>query len=125
MVMSHAGAIARDQWCVLPERFPHAQLDAFVVMPNHVHGILVIIEPESQSPGSHSKPAVSQVIGAYKSLVVKCIWEDPRLNWNRDMLIWQRSSHDHIIRNERDLVMIREYILGNALKWSRDRYYSG
>ncbi len=125
MVLSLAGAIAQDQWFVLPRRFPLVQLDEFVVMPNHVHGILVMTEPDSQSASTHSKPTVSQVIGAYKSLVVKCVWGDPRLSWNRNMPIWQRSFHDHIIRDDRDLAMIRGYIAGNALKWSYDRYYSG
>ena len=104
-------------WQTLPARFPTVKLDEFVVMPDHVHGILWL-ESESENINEEGKnPALDRVMGAYKSLTTLA-W----LNYHKARSItcskhlWQRGYHDHIIRNDDDLSSTRQYIRDNPLK---------
>ena len=112
MHLSAYGDIAARDWAALPQHFPHLELDVFVVMPNHVHGILVFIDPTNAS--------VSSVVGAYKGGVSR------RVNAKRGMPgapVWQRSFHDRIIRSEKELDMIRQYVDTNPARWREDRFW--
>jgi REP element-mobilizing transposase RayT len=129
MRLNDAGRMVLAEWHRLPERFPHLVLDAFVVMPNHVHGILVITDPAS-TVGATTRvaptrvaPTVGNIIGAFKSRVtVEYIRGVKTSGWPpfRGRL-WQRNYYEHIIRNERALDAIRRYILENPLRWHLDR----
>lgn len=147
MNLNACGEIAFNCWTVIPEHFQQVELDMFVVMPNHIHGILVIHNKELDNTEESSNPlpsvglrhastlqkpplnqrrgaksgSLGAIIGSYKSAVTHAIREyenSPKLP------IWQRSFHDHIIRNETSLNKLREYIQTNPARWTEDRYYS-
>jgi len=127
--------IVRQQWEELPQRFPDLILDEFTIMPNHIHGILIVGADRSaenvgatlavaQNNGAGARPAptVGEIVGAFKSL---CIHD--WLTYMKEKKIdavgkfWQRNYYEHVIRNEYELNKIREYIKNNPLKWSLDR----
>jgi len=137
--LSDAGRMMAAAWDGVPQRFPNLELDAFVVMPNHVHGIIVL--PESiaalgigcaaqydrgaallaaQAPTCI--PTLSDIVGAFKSLTtVEYVRGVKTKGWPsfREHL-WQRSYYEHVIRDERDLNRIRQYIDENPLRWELD-----
>jgi REP element-mobilizing transposase RayT len=141
--LSAAGALVAELWDALPTRFPTIELDAFVVMPNHVHGILVIIDhshesqpdvvgaglalPENQASAvSETKgnpwvaPTLGDILGAFKSIsAIAC----NRLLDHSGVPFWQRNYWEHVIRDEDDLARLREYIANNPGKWIEDKYH--
>jgi putative transposase len=144
MVVNAWGQIVQSCWDEIPAHYPMVELDAFVVMPNHVHGVIVI----TNDPGAASntigndrrgmachaptngpvtrefaKPipgSLPTIVGAFKSAVTKHI---NRLPDAPDQPIWQRNYHEHIIRNEDALNTIRAYITGNPAKWAEDSLF--
>jgi len=121
MRLNDAGRMVRSVWEGLPDRFPEMQLDAFVVMPNHVHGIAVFVGAGLALPGENgaasSAPTLGDVVRAFKSLSAIHV---NRL-FMRSGSLWQRNYYEHVIRNERELDKIREYIATNPLRWALDR----
>ena len=97
-------------WNAVPDHFPNVILDAFVVMPNHLHGILLFTETEG---AGHARP-LQVVIGSFKSAVSKHVSSS----------IWQRSFWERIIRNEDELNAARHYVCDNPLRWLTDKEYS-
>jgi putative transposase len=134
MLLSEEGQIAQSCWDAIPQHFPGIELDAFVVMPNHVHGILVFDIPKSghgsavSLPPKHheegfSKPiqgSLSTIIRSYKSIVTRTI----RQTQDTEMIVWQGRFYDHVIRNESSLNHIRQYILTNPARWHEDQLYA-
>lgn len=98
MKLSNEGLVLESAWQNLPQHFAHVVLDAFVIMPNHVHGILVFSEPG---------PTLGTVVGGFKSEVSR------RLR----VRVWQRYYYDHVIRSEKALNQIRLYIANNPMCW--------
>jgi putative transposase len=119
IILNKYGLVAKQQWEKLPKRFPNIELGAFVVMPNHVHIIIRIIEV-SRRHEAFQKPvkgSIPTVIRSYKSAV------SYRINLMRgtqDIPVWQRNYYEHIIRNEKDLKNITDYIHANPLLWEQD-----
>lgn len=120
---SHLGAVAQQYWQEIPQHFPFVHIDEFVVMPNHLHGILWLKQTESIIPltpnftvGKHSK-ALGTAIGSYKAAVTNKIRE---LCQTSDLKIWQRNYYEVIIREETQLYNYRKYIQQNPLKWHLD-----
>jgi len=130
--LSEFGEIARDEWLASPDIRREIQLDAFVVMPNHIHGIVWIVAADNvgargrvgatgRSPLPPHGP-VPQSLGSFiagcKSAVTK------RINQIRDTSgapVWQRNYYEHIIRNKRELETIRRCIQENPVRWAEDR----
>ena len=120
MILSGLGEIARDCWTTIPDHFPHVRIDAFVVMPDHIHGILVFGDYASRMPavGRISAGSLGTIIRSFKSAVAS------RINLLRDVRfggIWQRNYFDEIIRTEVDLDRARQYIRDNPARWHRRR----
>jgi len=150
---SPLGRLAVAHMVAIPDHFPSAELDLWVVMPNHVHAIIVLHEDGSVH--------LTDVIGNYKAAVTRA-WrraqgtfeentadkgpptnemglrrggiyparthakESPHADEDpalEPQRIWHRSFHDHIIRNERALNQIRQHILINPARWSEDHYF--
>jgi putative transposase len=88
----------------IPARRRGTEIDAFVVMPNHLHGIVVLAR------AGHAPP-LQVVVGSFKSAVSRIVAEP----------IWQRSFHDRVIRDEDELEAFRQYIADNALRWAFGR----
>jgi len=121
MVLNEYGQIAVKIWLEIPEHFKNIELDKFVIMPNHVHGIIIIQNERvgNRHACSLQKPQfyiLSVVIGSYKSAVTRHIHQTKN---GRDFH-WQKSFFDHVVRNENELALIREYILNNPKKWDLD-----
>ena len=100
-----------ETWQQLPQRFPAVRIDAFVIMPDHVHGILWL---DGTVKGA---PTLGRVIGAFKAWVT-IAWRNYHREANKLCLthLWQRDYYEHVIRNDDDLNLKREYILNNPLK---------
>jgi len=116
--LSECGKIVRGQIENIPKANPIVRIPYQVIMPNHIHMILVIeMKNENGTPkaASPTKALVPVIINALKGLSSKSI----------GFPIWQRSFHDHIIRNQDDYNRIAEYIENNPARWAEDRYYTG
>jgi putative transposase len=139
MRLNDAGRMVWSVWEGLPARFSGMELDAFVVMPNHVHGIIVIhgrgesrVRPDDcRQPdlGDHkNRPcgtmagSLGQIIQAFKSMTThEYVMGVRQRGWAPFQgRLWQRNYHEHIVRNEIDLRRIREYILSNPARWNED-----
>lgn len=135
VIHSPMGKIAVQCWQDIPQHFPTIEIDLFVVMPNHVHGLVVINENSVPSVGtryiSSSSPklrangvkpqSLGAIVGSYKAAVTRQI---RHILTETSSHIWQGRYHDHIIRNEQGLNQLREYILNNPARWSEDVFYS-
>ncbi len=113
MALSEAGKAAAQEWENLSLRFPAVGLDAFVVMPNHVHGI-VFLNPTLSNEKSST---LGQILRVYKSLAAT---SGNRLLDRAGQPLWQRNYYEHIIRNKQVLEKARRYILSNPERWERD-----
>jgi REP element-mobilizing transposase RayT len=141
MILNELGQIVYEEWKRSSEIRREIELDEFVVMPNHMHGVIWILESDDvragdvrahgrasdvradgrppQSPQRAPKSLGSFVAG-FKSAVTK------RINEQRGtpgVPVWQRNYYEHIIRNDADLRRIREYIVNNPLKWELDQLH--
>jgi REP element-mobilizing transposase RayT len=112
------GDMAWDYWKLIPDHFPHAQIDAFVVMPNHIHGILFITHDVNPN-GDSRKGGLGAIVGSYKSVVSKQI----HVQFDVTDLIWQRNYHEHIIRNPDEYNILSAYIQDNPRRWIQDVHY--
>ncbi len=138
VILSPVGKIAESCWREIPEHFGHVELDYWITMPDHLHGILTIDEPGSgttdrrrrrgvqlnaptstniYSQISPKKRTLSVVIRTYKAAVTRHC----RLDDYGDFK-WQRSFYDRVIRDEEELNRIREYIIYNPVKWQNDSH---
>ncbi len=117
MQVNAAGAMIVNVWAAIPAHFPAISLDAFVVMPNHVHGIIWIESGEIETSSS-----LGDVVKWFKSVTVSRYSQG--VHWDKwspyDSHLWQRNYYDHIIRDERDLDRIRLYIEHNPSTWEND-----
>lgn len=123
MRLNHYSTIVQACWDDLPNHYRHVELDAFVIMPNHIHGIIVLTDHERGFVGAGLRPAptkhhpLSEIVRAFKSFSARRINE---LRDTQGTSLWQRNYYEHIIRNEYDLEHIRKYISENPLNWAKD-----
>ena len=121
--LTEIGQIVKEFIEILPSRYPDLAVEHYVIMPNHIH-LLLRIDAERalrEAPlrEGKSRPLLAQAIGFLKMNSSKRIHQKfPRLE------LWQRSFHEHVIRNENDYREIWEYIDANPAKWAEDRYYA-
>jgi REP element-mobilizing transposase RayT len=118
MVLSPDGIIAQHKWLEIPEHHEYAIPEDFVIMPNHVHGIIQI-KGQVQAGLNPTGPQYSKLtttIGSFKSGVSR---EIGRTNCSHEFK-WQKSFYDHIIRDEFSYYNIVKYIAENPLKWALD-----
>lgn len=120
--LSEYGKIALECWLDIPNHCPQADLDAFIVMPNHIHGILVLDDDPANSSDAPAqerfgKPVAGSlptIVRLYKAAVTRRINE---LRSGPGMPIWQRNYYEHIIRDDDALNRIRAYIITNPARW--------
>ena len=103
--------VVRSAWHDLPVRFPSVVLDEFVIMPNHVHGII------SLRGAASGAPTLGRVVRAFKS--VSAITANEALG-RSGQPFWQRNYYEHVIRDEEELNAVRRYVRENPLRWSDD-----
>ena len=128
MRLNDAGQMVLDVWHKIPEHFPNADVDEFVVMPNHFHGIIVICNDncrgEVASPislGGDTPPLQRHTLG--KIVAYLKYQSAKQINLFRNTPgypVWQRNYYEHIIRSEEEMNRIREYIVENQAKWVED-----
>jgi len=144
MRLNKVGKIVEWEWLELSKRFSYIELDAYMVMPNHFHGILFFHEnvgatrhgrsmsqPKEKplqtmiSEGIDGSPlprgpqpaSLGAILAQFKSRATKRIWKTPEF---KETPIWQRNYYEHIIRNENDLQNKTDYINANPLLWDED-----
>ena len=123
MRLDEMGKIVKGCWEEIPIHFSNVELDEYVVMPNHVHGIIILNERVGveyiqplQKTFQHVIPkSLGSIVRSFKAAVIRQF----RKNGYPDFL-WQRNYFEHIIRNDKELNNIRDYIVNNPLKWSID-----
>jgi len=119
MKLNRYGKITRECWLDLPNHYANCQLDSFMVMPNHFHGIIVINNVGTGFKPVPTEHGLSEIVRGFKTFSSRKINHlNPSLNFS-----WQRSFYDHIIRTEKTLGKIREYITNNPLRWEFDRNF--
>ena len=137
--LEQAGQDAQSEWLRLAKRFHNADFSEFVVMPDHVHGIIVIkdtvcrgtaecrndliIELASRAPdherfGHPVAGSIPTIVRSYKSAVTLQV---NHLFQNSNRPVWQRNYYEHVIRNEADFELIHKYIQGNQWMWAEDQ----
>jgi putative transposase len=151
MLLNEYGRIVAECWDDIAHHFSTVELDATVVMPNHMHGVIVLLEsndnvgarfphPDGRGYGRgygrghraptpttdavaaalHRRPTLGQIVAYAKYQSTK------RINVLRDMpglRVWQRNYYEHIIRDEADLLKIREYVVNNPARWEFDQLH--
>ena len=142
MQLNAAGAIVESVWDGLPSHYPRVELDAFVIMPNHVHCVVLLtamndvgagFKPARTGDGRGDiwagdvraglKPAptrhgLPEIIRAFKTFTARGINE---IRNTAGRPVWHRNYYEHVIRNEKSLIRIRQYILDNQARWAVDR----
>ena len=119
------GKIAQECWLQLPDHFFDIEVEPFVVMPNHLHGIIIIHEndrrgtiyraPTTEKFGQPAVGSISTIMRTYKAAVSRLATRKLGM-----VKIWQRNYYEHIVRNQSDLESIANYILNNPSHWSDD-----
>jgi len=130
------GEIVKSEWLKTEEIRPNIKMDEFVVMPNHFHGIILIQEvdssvgahrnapqprpkkPQFEEFGKSTKNSIPTIVKLFKATVTKQINE---LRQTAGKPVWQRNYFERVVRNEKELNRIREYIQNNPTKWAEDR----
>jgi putative transposase len=154
MILNKFGNVVEEEWIRTKEIRKNVDLDYYVIMPNHLHGIIIIeqsIEKNNfQSPSHTTKNvgatrwvaqnkedrAIQRIAPTKQTLIPNSLGSIigqfkskvtkrlRELSGNPDLKIWQRNYYEHIIRNEIDLQNIRKYITLNPLKWEIDEYFN-
>ncbi|HKJ28450.1 MAG TPA: transposase [Anaerolineales bacterium] len=106
------GKLVEKIWFGLPRQFLHIKADHFVVMPNHVHGLIEIMPNEIKS-----RHGLSDIMNGYKSRTTRLV---NRIRDTKGVPLWQRSFYDRIIRDEKQLLTVIEYIRQNPSRWMED-----
>ncbi|NLD37739.1 MAG: transposase [Desulfatiglans sp.] len=141
MILNDAGRMVKSVLCEIPIFYAGIDIDKFVVMPNHIHCIIIINsvgvgpraypehhvatdgQPQGVAP-TYSNLSLSDVVHRFKSLTTNKYIKGVKQNrWESfNGQLWQRNYYEHVIRNEIDLSETREYILNNPKKWHLDKY---
>lgn len=116
MVLNEFGKIVHNQLEWLEKQYPYVVLHHYIVMPNHIHAI---IEIDSMNTNSLKIKSLSELMGAFKTTSSKLI----HLAGYPDFK-WQRSFHDHIIKDEKSYLNISNYIETNPERWEKDKFYN-
>jgi putative transposase len=124
VALNGVGSIVEATWYDLPNHYPHVELDEFIIMHNHVHGIIVLTE-ESISVGetglksapTGKRHGLTEIVRGFKTFSARRINE---MRYTVGVPFWQRGYYEHVIRNDRSLDRIREYILNNPYNWDTD-----
>lgn len=119
MALSNFGRIAERIYCDIPKDFTNIMLHEYIIMPNHLHGIIQIKHTDLES-------SLPKIIQSYKRHTTIEYTQGVKNNvyppFNNH--IWQRGYYDHIIRDENEFQKIRQYILDNPAKWHEDKYFA-
>lgn len=127
-ILSEIGKIANACWLEIPKHYPNTVLHEYVIMPNHIHGIIEIVgsnnhstvhgennhSPEWKSPSK----TIGSIVRGFKIGVTKWVRDNTDIE-----TLWQRNYYEHIIRNQQSYDTISNYILNNPQKWAEDKFF--
>jgi REP element-mobilizing transposase RayT len=114
--LSKAGRIVEEEWLLTAERRPYVMLDSYVIMPNHVHGLIVIQERLRDAPAGRRQHSLSSIVGAFKAAASRRV---AAMQDQQGRTLWQRSYHERVVRDYRELGRIRDYIAANPAGWAK------
>lgn len=127
MCLNEAGLIVQEEWLCTAKIRNNVEMDYYGVMPNHIHGIIILNDvgrdtsrraPTREQFGKPTKDSIPTIMCLFKSTVTKRVnklWETSGIS------IWRRGYYEHIICNEKELNLIRDYIANNVLQWAFDK----
>ena len=126
-----AGQMVEQTWSQIPEHYRGIDVDAFAVMPNHIHGIVIVDDGATRRGTRPRAPTLEQfgrpvscsiptIIRGFKAAATTNI---NTLRRTSGLAVWQRDIYEHIIRDNRELNVVREYILSNPANWEKDEEY--
>jgi REP element-mobilizing transposase RayT len=125
MRLNAAGRIVADEWQRSGELRSNVEIDAFVVMPNHVHGIVFLLRHDEGTLRSAPTSSFGSIVPGSLPIVVRnfkgAVTRRLRAEDAFDGEVWQRNYHERVIRNERELQAIRQYIIDNPRQWALDK----
>jgi len=149
MKLSEIGVFASTCWINIPNHFPHFHLDEFVVMPNHIHGIVMIENPYFNNKSSLNVAETGHALSLHNTITDEPETKPPhprfrnqgkntissmvgsfksavtrRCSEDKIRFGWQTRFHDHIIRDVDEFYTIRNYIINNPANWKDDKFYS-
>jgi len=125
VLLDSLGRVVADSWMWLARQYSYVEPDEWVVMPNHLHGIIVI--NSNDAGGSRTAPTrllserrkpLGRLVGAFKTVSTKQV---NQIRAAPGMLLWQRNYYEHVIRDEDELNRVRLYIQNNPVRWAMDR----
>ncbi|MBQ8605203.1 MAG: transposase [Clostridia bacterium] len=106
------GEMVKAELLDLENRYQNVRVPKYVIMPNHIHAIIVL---EETAAGASPCPTLSDIVCVFKSISAR----------KSNIKLWQSSFYDHVIRDESDYLEIVEYIENNPAKWQEDKYFEG
>ncbi len=133
--LNDAGLMVQNIWNTLPDHYAGVGIDSYIIMPNHIHGIIILTvgagpracpcraNPLQGEPPGGTTMKLPDIIHRFKSLTTNIYHKSViQHNWPPfPGKLWQRNYYDHIIRNDLELSQIREYIINNPVKWELDK----
>jgi putative transposase len=134
MKLNNAGEMIKNWIEKLNDKYENVELDKFVIMPNHIHFIVIIVGADpcvsppdiSDNTGAHMGTPLHTIIQWFKTMstneYIKGVKNDQYIFF--DKRVWQRNYYEHVIRKDNELHEIREYIMNNPAKWELDKYFS-
>jgi REP element-mobilizing transposase RayT len=118
MFSNAAGECVARAWNALPQRYQCVALDAFVVMPNHIHGVIRLGDSaDASAPGPQVSRSLGDIVRAFKSLSAVAV---NRVIGRQGRPLWQRNYYERIIRDDEEWNRVREYIARNPTRWDDD-----
>lgn len=123
--LTDIGKIVENCWKGISKRFPHVCVDDYIIMPNHVHGIVIITPGLSKNPnkraGTSPAPTLGDIVRVFKSTsAIDYLAYIKNRNLNATRRLWQRNYYEHIVRNDHDFDNIKKYIRNNPINWAMD-----
>ena len=122
MQLNDLGKIVNQEILKIESHYANIRIDKFVIMPNHIHMIIVISETEGINPFPTKKIDIPNIVGKFKAGTTRIVGN--AFMHSVKKTIWQSSFHDHIIRGEEDYHKIWEYIDANVMQWNKDCFYN-
>ncbi len=121
MKLNKFGTIANNCWQDIPKHYSNTKLDEYTIMPNHIHGIIILNNPNSvettyMASLQAKSHTLGDIVGKYKAAVTRIIRKSGFKEFK-----WQSRFYDRIIRNERELLNIRNYIKQNPIRWDIEK----
>jgi REP element-mobilizing transposase RayT len=131
MVLNDCGDVANECWQKIPEHFPNAILHEYVIMPNHIHGIVELATKGTPDVGAENllplrehkfqkviPRSIASIVKGFKIGVTKWARTNTSIS-----AFWQRNYYEHIIRNQDSYQKISSYIISNPANWEKDKFY--